>query len=48
VPPCTIGKTSVVAAAVAAGSAVIAMVAMLVVSCVNIEPLPRCHDSVRH
>jgi hypothetical protein len=39
VPPWTIGKTSVVAAAVAAGRAVIAMVAMLVVSCVNVKAL---------
>jgi hypothetical protein len=41
VPPWTIGKTSVVAAAVAAGKAVIAMVAMLVVSCVNVKTLTR-------
>jgi hypothetical protein len=39
VPDCTIGKTSVVAAAVAAGREVIAMVAMLVVSCVNVKTL---------
>ena len=39
VPDCTIGKTSVTAAAVAAGREVIAMVAMLVVSCVNVESL---------
>ena len=39
VPPWTIGKTSVVAAAVAAGRAVIAMVAMLVVSCKNVKAL---------
>ena len=39
VPDCTIGKTSVVAAAVATGREVIAMVAMLVVSCVNVESL---------
>ena len=39
VPDCTIGKTSVTAAAVAAGREVIAMVAMLIVSCVNVESL---------
>ena len=39
VPDCTIGKTSVTAAAVAAGREVIAMVAMLVVSCVNVKSL---------
>jgi len=39
VPPWTIGKTSVVAAAVATGRAVIAMVAMLVVSCKNVKAL---------
>jgi hypothetical protein len=39
VPDCTIGKTSVTAAAVAAGRDVIAMVAMLIVSCVNVESL---------
>jgi hypothetical protein len=39
VPPWTIGKTSVVAAAVAAGRAEIAMVAMLIVSCVNVKAL---------
>jgi hypothetical protein len=48
VPPWTIGKTSVVAAAVAAGRAVIAIVAMLVVSCVNVEPLAGSDNSVRH
>lgn len=39
VPPCTIGKTSDVAAAVAAGRDEIAIVAMLVVSCVNVKTL---------
>jgi hypothetical protein len=39
VPPCTIGKTSVIAAAVATGRAEIAMVAMLVVSCKNVKTL---------
>jgi hypothetical protein len=39
VPPWTMGKTSVVTAAVAAGRAVIAMVAMLVVSCKNVKAL---------
>jgi hypothetical protein len=39
VPPWTIGKTSVAAAAVAMGREVIAMVAMLVVSCVNVKTL---------
>jgi hypothetical protein len=39
VPPWTIGKTSAVAAAVATGRAVIAMVAMLVVSCKNVKAL---------
>ena len=39
VPPCTIGKTSPTAAAVATGREVIAMVAMLVVSCVNVKTL---------
>ena len=39
VPPCTIGKTSVVAAAVATGRDEIAIVAMLVVSCVNVKTL---------
>ena len=39
VPPWTIGKTSVVAAEVATGRAEIAMVAMLVVSCVNVKTL---------
>jgi hypothetical protein len=48
VPPWTIGKTSVVAAAVATGRAVIAIVAMLVVSCVNVEPLTSSDNSVRH
>jgi hypothetical protein len=48
VPPCTIGRTSVVAAAVALGSDVIAIVAMLVISCVNVKTLPVSHQSVRH
>jgi hypothetical protein len=39
VPDCTIGKTSPTAAAVATGREVIAMVAMLVVSCVNVKTL---------
>jgi hypothetical protein len=39
VPDCTIGKTSATAAAVATGREVIAMVAMLVVSCVNVKTL---------
>ena len=39
VPDCTIGKTSVTAAAAATGREVIAMVAMLIVSCVNVESL---------
>jgi hypothetical protein len=39
VPDCTIGKTSATAAAVATGRAEIAMVAMLVVSCVNVKAL---------
>ena len=48
VPPWTIGKTSVVAAAVATGRAVIAMVAMLVVSCVNVKALTSGDNGVRH
>lgn len=48
VPPCTIGKTSVVAAAVATGRDEIAIVAMLVVSCVNVKALTSRHDGVRH
>jgi hypothetical protein len=48
VPPWTIGKTSVVAAAVAAGKADIAMVAILVISCVNVKPLTGGDNSVRH
>lgn len=48
VPPCTIGKTSVMAAAVAAGRAEIAMVAILVVSCVNVKALTSGDNSVRH
>jgi hypothetical protein len=39
VPPWTMGKTSVVAAAVATGRAEIAIVAMLVVSCKNVKTL---------
>jgi hypothetical protein len=39
VPDCTIGKTSPTAAAVATGRAVIAMVAILKISCVNVVPL---------
>jgi hypothetical protein len=48
VPPCTMGKTSVVAAAVALGSDVIAIVAILVISCVNVKPLTGSYDGVRH
>ena len=48
VPAWTIGKTSVVAAAVAAGKADIAMVAILVISCVNVKPLTGGDNSVRH
>jgi hypothetical protein len=48
VPDCTIGKTSVVAAAVAAGREVIAMVAMLVVSCVNVKALTGGDQRIRH
>ena len=48
VPPWTIGRTSVVAAAVATGRAVIAMVAILVVSCVNVKALTSCDNGVRH
>jgi hypothetical protein len=48
VPPWTIGKTSVVAVDVAAGSAVIATVAILVISCVDVKPLARRHQRVRH
>ena len=48
VPPWTIGKTSVVAAAVAAGRDVIAMVAMLVVSCVNVKALTSGDQRIRH
>jgi hypothetical protein len=48
VPDCTIGKTSVVAAAVAAGREVIAMVAMLVVSCVNVKTLTGGDQRIRH
>ena len=48
VPPCTIGKTSVVAAAVATGRAEIAMVAILVVSCVNVKALASGDNGVRH
>lgn len=48
VPPWTIGKTSVVAAAVAAGKSDIAMVAMLIISCVNVKPLTGSHNGVRH
>ena len=39
VPPCTIGKTSPTAAAVATGRDEIAIVAMLVVSCKNVKAL---------
>ena len=48
VPDCTIGKTSATAAAVATGREVIAMVAMLVVSCVNVKALTISHDGIRH
>ena len=48
VPPWTIGKTSVVAAAVAEGREVIAMVAMLVVSCVNVKALTGGDQRIRH
>ena len=48
VPDCTIGKTSVVAAAVATGREVIAMVAMLVVSCVNVKALTGGDQRIRH
>ncbi len=48
VPDWTIGKTSVVAAKVAAGSAVIAMVVMLVISRVNVKTLSSRHNRVRH
>lgn len=48
VPDWTIGKTSVVAAKVAAGSAVIAMVVMLVISRVNVKTLSSRHNCVRH
>ena len=48
VPDCTIGKTSATAAAVATGRAVIAMVAMLVVSCVNVKALTSGDNGVRH
>ena len=48
VPPCTMGKTSVVAAAVALGSDVIAIVAILIISCVNVKPLTGSYDGVRH
>lgn len=48
VPDWTIGKTSVVAAKVATGSAVIAMVVMLVISRVNVKTLSSRHNRVRH
>ena len=48
VPPCTIGKTSPTAAAVATGRDEIAIVAMLVVSCVNVKALTSRHNGVRH
>ena len=48
VPDWTIGKTSVVAAKVAAGSAVIAIVVMLVISRVNVKTLSSRHNCVRH
>jgi hypothetical protein len=48
VPPCTIGKTSQTAAAVATGRADIAIVAMLVVPGKNVKPLSGRHNSVRH
>ena len=48
VPAWTIGKTSVVAAKVAVGSAVIAMVVMLVISRVNVKTLSSRHNRVGH
>jgi len=48
VPDCTIGKTSETAAAVAAGREVIAMVAMLVISCVNVKTLTGGDQRIRH
>ena len=48
VPPCTMGRTSVVAAAVAEGRADIAIVAMLIVPCINVKPLTISNQSVRH
>ena len=48
VPPCTIGKTSVVAAAVATGKAEIAIVAMLIISCKNVKTLTVGNQTIRH
>ena len=45
-PPCTIGSTSVDAAAVAVGKAEIATLAILEVPCKNVEPLAGADDSV--
>ena len=44
---CTIGSTSPPACEVATGREEIAILAMLVISCKNIEPLTSCNDRVR-
>ena len=44
---CTIGSTSAPACEAATGRAEIAILAMLVIPTVNIEPLAGCHDAVR-
>ena len=48
VPPCTMGKTSDVAAAVATGKAEIAIVAMLIISCKNVKTLTVGNQCIRH
>ena len=43
----TIGSTSPPACEVATGNADIAILAMLVISCVNVKPLASRHDAIR-
>jgi len=45
---CTIGSTSAPACEAATGRAEIAILAMLVIPTVDIEPLAGCHYAVRH
>jgi hypothetical protein len=44
---CTIGSTSAPACEAATGRAEIAILAMLVISCVNVKPLASRHDAIR-